>query len=1229
MSTSSNNLNDFPFFKGGGEMGALMRTKDWANTILSTPDQWPVQLKQLIATILDCPSPMLICWSSSYLQFYNDAFRPILGTNKHPEALGIGARKTYPEIWGTIEPLFKEVMQGNPVFFRDFRLEMERDGNTEEVFFDFSYSPVKDENGLIQGILVVCQETTPKVKSLKRLSESEELFRTIAEQSDILIALGDTDGNPIYFNKAWHNLTGSPTEELINNGWANVIHPDDLNRFSQKAAKFFKLQKSFKDEFRILGKEGKYHLILSQNTPRFNKDGVFEGYLGSCTLITERAQHERDLERAFEQLRLSKEAAQLGTFDLDLEKGTLEWDERCRILFGISHKEKVTYEKDFVTGLHSDDRERVLNVIDKSFVKSISNGDYDVEYRTVGFEDGVIRWVKAKGKVFFDAADKPIRFIGSVIDITDQKNATHNLEESEARFRALVEEAPIATCLFVGKDQVIEVANEKMLGFWGKGRSVFGKPLAEAVPELVGQPFLEILDTIFTTGVAYTATGMRADLMVDGVLGTYYFDFTYKPLFNTKGEVYAIMDMAVDVTEQVLAQQRIEETQRELLSSFEESPVSIAIISEDNLTFRNVNSAYAALVDRKPEDLINKPLLVALPELTGQGFDNLLRSVIETGVPFIANSVKVDLVKNGKPESIYVDFTYQPRYEGTDQIVGVLVVAVEVTEQVNARRKIEESETKLRSIISSAPAGIGLYVGSDFIIENPNQTFIDLMGKGSDIVGKPLKEVMPELITENQPFLQILDKVFKTGKEYHSSGSLAKIIKNGILTEGYYNITYTPVFNADGEIYAILEIAVEVTEQIKAQQALEEAEAELRVAIELAGLVTWKLDIKNQTYKYSPRFMHWLGFNEDTQDLIAAYNPLPGDYRESVPALINKITSPGGSGIYDNEHPVVNHKTGQVRLIHAQGQVFYDATGNPAILSGIAQDITLQREMQLALEAEVKQRTRELDTAIEKLQVTIEELAESNTKLMQSNAELAQFAYIASHDLQEPLRKISTFSQLLERSLGPNPSDDSKNFLAKIRNSSVRMTALIRDVLMYSQLVKENDTYEKVNLNEIFENILSDYELLIEQKKATIDRKKLPVIEAIPLQMSQLFANLLSNALKFVQKDVRPIISINTQKLSETEAELLGLSANYSYYNIQFTDNGIGIPPEYIEKVFHIFQRLHRKSEYEGTGIGLAICKKIAQNHHGDISIENNVKGGSTFNVILPENQTLPTKEIQ
>jgi PAS domain S-box-containing protein len=155
--------------------------------------------------------------------------------------------------------------------------------------------------------------------------------------------------------------------------------------------------------------------------------------VGSSIDITEHKKSQQELQTALEQVQLSKEAAELGTFDMDLEKGTMHWDDRCRTLFGISHQAPVTYEKDFAQGLHPDDRERIVRVIDRLFIKSISNGDYDVEYRTVGAEDGTTRWVRAKGKVYFNEQEKPVRFIGSVLDITEKVTAIQRIE-------ALVEE---------------------------------------------------------------------------------------------------------------------------------------------------------------------------------------------------------------------------------------------------------------------------------------------------------------------------------------------------------------------------------------------------------------------------------------------------------------------------------------------------------------------------------------------------------------------------------------------------------------------------------------------------------------------------------------------------------------------------------------------------------------------------------------------------------------------
>lgn len=252
------------------------------------------------------------------------------------------------------------------------------------------------------------------------------------------------------------------------------------------------------------------------------------------------------------------------------------------------------------------------------------------------------------------------------------------------------------------------------------------------------------------------------------------------------------------------------------------------------------------------------------------------------------------------------------------------------------------------------------------------------------------------------------------------------------------------------------------------------------------------------------------------------------------------------------------------------------------------------------------------------LSIASDKLKEANLNLVKSNTDLAQFAHVASHDLQAPIRKITSFTQMLELNLGDK--NKSKIYIDKINHSASRMVLLIKDLLSYSELSKAEIVFEKVDLNIIIENIKNDYDLLIEQKQAEIKCSNLPVIEAIPGQMTQLFSNLLSNSLKYIEKDKKPVISISSSLLTKEEiAKNPMLKTNTVYYKIEFKDNGIGIDEKYVTQIFEIFQRLHSQSEYSGTGIGLAICKKIAQNHNGDIYIIPAGNEGALFNVILPK----------
>ncbi|MBK8363981.1 MAG: HAMP domain-containing protein [Bacteroidetes bacterium] len=244
-----------------------------------------------------------------------------------------------------------------------------------------------------------------------------------------------------------------------------------------------------------------------------------------------------------------------------------------------------------------------------------------------------------------------------------------------------------------------------------------------------------------------------------------------------------------------------------------------------------------------------------------------------------------------------------------------------------------------------------------------------------------------------------------------------------------------------------------------------------------------------------------------------------------------------------------------------------------------------------------------------------EKLESVNSALVKSNQDLEQFAYIASHDLQEPLRKIQTFSQLIIHDR--DNTEMVSRYLEKINSSANRMQQLIQEVLNFSRISRAEEAFVPVDLNKTIESLLIDFELLIREKKATINFSGLPVIRGIPLQLSQLFSNLMSNSLKYTERD--PLITISCRDITSEELNSYpDLNQNSSYICISVEDNGIGFDPQFNEKIFSIFQRLHDKQSYSGTGIGLALCKKIVENHGGKIEGHGKVNNGSRFNVILP-----------
>ena len=353
----------------------------------------------------------------------------------------------------------------------------------------------------------------------------------------------------------------------------------------------------------------------------------------------------------------------------------------------------------------------------------------------------------------------------------------------------------------------------------------------------------------------------------------------------------------------------------------------------------------------------------------------------------------------------------------------------------------------------------------------------------------------------------------------------------------------------------------------------------------------WILDVDTNAFQYSNNLYRLLG--EEPKSFEAT---LENFLKFVHPEDVDKLTDALNKMVDAEELPFITfriiEKSGNIKHFKAYAKLFRGIDGQKKLI-GNTSDITEDIENLLALE-------------------------ERNLELERNNKELTAFNYAASHDLQEPLRKIQTFISRLQEKEAPKMSASGNQYFDGIKSAVVRMRLLIDDLIRFSKANKPHEAFVHKDLNELFENAKNDLAEIIKEKEAQIIRDTLPDAIVIPFQIQQLFSNLLSNSLKYSKKDIPPIININYTKVKSIDEPHLLKAAKESYHKITFSDNGIGFEQEYAKKIFKLFSRLHNKQDYSGTGIGLSICKKIIENHKGYIFAkgENNV--GAVFTVYLP-----------
>lgn len=760
------------------------------------------------------------------------------------------------------------------------------------------------------------------------------------------------------------------------------------------------------------------------------------------------------------------------------------------------------------------------------------------------------------------------------------------------------------------------------LGITGKHPSILGEPAVTAWPEI--WPLIKpMIDQVLSGGESTWNEDQLIPIYRNGRLEDVYWTFSYSPVYDESGKPAGVFVTCSETTEKVINFRRLSESRDELartIHSLEQkemklgksekhlrailhqAPFAIAILRGPDYVVEIANERALELWGRKFEEVNGKPILHAMPELAGQGIKELLDRVYHTGEIFSASELPVDLIRKGSLKTTYIDFSYEALHATDGSISAIMAVGVEVTNQVLSRRKLEQllseqriTQEKLNIIIDASELGTWeLDLLTDRI--EYSDRYLEIFGY--EKVSAPDHEKMLDRLhpeDRQQRNEAVLDSL-KTGILYYDS----KIIWEDESVH-WIEVQGKVFYDEEKKPVRLIGTLRDITELKRQQQELQESAQKFRLLADSMPQFVWTGDANGNLNYFNRSVYSYSGLSEEKVNAEGWLQIVHPDEREkNIEVWANSVKT----GVdFHFEHRFRRYD-GQYHWQLSRAIPQKDELGNIQMWVGTSTDIEAQKSFSGELEQLVEERTIQL--------------AQKNQELENMNKELQSFAYVSSHDLQEPLRKIQTFSGRLLETDTDKLSEEGKYSVSRIVNSVERMRKLINDLLSYSRISSGNYVFENTRLTDIIQEVQEELSEVIKEKNAQFEISGIHELKIIRFQFVQLFQNLISNSLKFSspERPLRIIISMDrvTKKNQSDRVQFL----SPPYVHIRMEDNGIGFEPEYQRRIFELFQRLHSKAEYSGTGVGLAIVKKIVENHQGEIQAEGLTGRGAVFHIYLP-----------
>lgn len=601
------------------------------------------------------------------------------------------------------------------------------------------------------------------------------------------------------------------------------------------------------------------------------------------------------------------------------------------------------------------------------------------------------------------------------------------------------------------------------------------------------------------------------------------------------------------------------------------------------------NPAFAAAIEQatgtSPEEGASA-VVIGYPQSAPQPWQTYYERAFYEG----AFSEEIAYEENNQPR--YQKASFYPIYGKNNKLVGCDVHMVDITELKLSEQEIEENEFRFRNIFNHTFNSIGLLASDGTIIE-VNQTALDSGGYTMDqVLGAKFYDA-PWWTLDQEGVDELKWAIGKAAK-----GEFVRydVEVPGTASNTFFDFSITPIADEAGKVIFLIPEARDITERIRLEKSLEVNELQRRRFISKAPIAVAMLDDEMRYMAASKQW--WKDYKIEETDLIGKshYEIFPEILEMSDWLAAHQRVLAGES--------ISSEKDKFVRLdgsVHWMNYTLIPWLREPGVVGGMVM-YTVDITDQIVYEEKLQDLNKELERQVEE---RTGDLQLQQLRLTRQTEELQQFAYAASHDLQEPLRIITSYMEILQEEFSHEISSDSAVYINKSVQAATRMRKLISDLLAYSSVSRKEIIYADTDLNEVVAEVLENLEVGAEQSHAHINYGHLPTIAADPGQMQQLFQNLIGNAFKYHKPGEAPEVEI--------EAELVG-----DQYRFTVKDQGIGIDPEYGERIFKIFHRLHTRNEFPGTGIGLSICKRILEHHNGHIWVESELGKGSTFIFTIP-----------